>query len=198
MRIKIHAATANETSLLRSMTTHVRTLSRRLAATWSAKLGRCSRCIQLSMRSAALGWLAVVPAHLLWPNTRFWLLEAWTLSFTSLWLLHIIAFGWRSAAVMGTRARTVVAPDPNADGRVSNPVGVGFVPAGVVARRQAIGAFFTSAGLALLTSLLQPLVRTQPMQNCIWPGSQCLPGGVPCCPGFNCCGGICDYPGCRG
>ncbi len=69
----------------------------RVYALASAKLGRCSKCMGLSLTGAVVGWLVLAAAVYFWPAFPFaHLLAAWPVSLTALWLLHIVTFAGRS------------------------------------------------------------------------------------------------------
>ncbi len=75
-------------------------LSGRLALL-SAKLGRCVRCMRLSVRLAAAGWIAVGVAYLVDRNIRSgYLLLPWAVGFSALWCAHIVAFAARAVGGM--------------------------------------------------------------------------------------------------
>jgi hypothetical protein len=62
----------------------------------SAKLGRCSKCFRASLFGAVLGWLAIVPTFAFIPNPECWIVLIWPVSFTALWVLHMLTFAQRS------------------------------------------------------------------------------------------------------
>lgn len=105
-----------------------------------AKLGRCPRCFRLAARGAVLGWSALLLVAALWPG---WVglrpLMLWPLSFSALWLSHLIAFAWRRVSA---RLDVPRAPGTKVDG--GNRIEL------MVSRRRALGIF---AG-ALLTAFL--------------------------------------------
>jgi hypothetical protein len=77
-----------------------------LRAHISAKLGRCGRCMRLSLTGALIGWLAFTLASLLWPLPILRALTViWAASFSLLWFLHLATFTVRAV----TAARAVVA-----------------------------------------------------------------------------------------
>jgi hypothetical protein len=69
----------------------------------SAKLGRCPKCMRLSLRGAVVGWFVSATIYFVGPhvvlgqyaNPVWPLVLIWPLSFTGLWLLHILVFGAR-------------------------------------------------------------------------------------------------------
>lgn len=78
---------------------HTMSNSKRLQALISSKLGRCSKCMRLSLAGAMVGWLASTVVHLLWPGTFLWYLSLLSASsFTLLWLLHVVTFAARVVA----------------------------------------------------------------------------------------------------
>jgi len=65
----------------------------------SAKLGRCPRCMGLSLGGAVTGWLALASVLHIWPQFPFAnLMALWPVSFSALWLLHIFTYGGRVVA----------------------------------------------------------------------------------------------------
>lgn len=86
-------------------------LPHRLRVFISAKLGRCHRCMRWSLRGALLGWIALGIARLIFPAQSY-LVLAWPVSFTALWLLHISVYALRSAvAAHGYADRPSNAPE---------------------------------------------------------------------------------------
>ncbi len=68
----------------------------RVYALVSAKLGRCSKCMGLSLTGAVVGWLVLAAAVYFWHAFPFaHLLAVWPVSLTALWLLHIVTFAGR-------------------------------------------------------------------------------------------------------
>jgi hypothetical protein len=85
----------------------------RLYALASAKLGRCFRCMGLSLTGAVAGWVVLAAAVYFWPAFPFaHLLALWPVSFTALWLLHIVTFAGRSTVreVQGTQQFPEITP----------------------------------------------------------------------------------------
>ncbi len=60
----------------------------------SAKVGKCAKCMRWSLRGAVLGWVAL---GLVWLAAPRWapFVLVWPLSFTTLWIIHIVTFGRR-------------------------------------------------------------------------------------------------------
>jgi hypothetical protein len=130
----------------------------------SAKLGRCARCMRLSLRGALIGWCGAAISDLLALGTYVeYVVLLWVVIFTMLWLLHIMTYGARQiVATRPTIWRLSQKPDaPTAS------VELDHYP---VSRRELIGTFGRAVGLAILASLSVPLpTRAQPAVN----GSGC-------------------------
>ena len=69
-------------------------LWRRLRLMFSAKLGRCARCMRWSLQGAVAGWLVLAVVWLAAPALA-WIVLLWPVGFTALWLSHLYAFGLR-------------------------------------------------------------------------------------------------------
>lgn len=138
----------------------------------SAKLGRCAKCIGLSLSGAVVGWLAFFGILYLWPQFPFVsVLAVVPAAFTALWVLHLITYGGRAvAAERHTRQETIPATGP------------------VMSRRRMATVFAASVGFAALVSAIVPLrALGSPSQPC---GQKpCNPSSPnPCCPGHTCKG----------
>jgi hypothetical protein len=154
----------------------------------SAKLGRCARCMRLSLLGAGFGWGVVMASRFLRPDP--WLRDVllfWALCFSALWLAHVVAFSGRllkraraaivvehnnysSVPVQTLDDRTLTIPSPE------RPAAVG--------RRRFVRVLFEGAALAILASL--PPLRTSWAAACnACPGnSTCRSSGNSC---TNCC-----------
>ncbi len=157
----------------------------------STKLGQCGRCIRLSARGAVIGWAVVGALRLLGgPLVLQSVLFAWPLSFTALWLAHVIAFAVRSVGLtrrLGLhRATDLTAPPQPSAGRA---------PALQMNRRLALRIFAEAAGVAVLVSFALPM---RLVRACVQPPITCTSNSDCTCSG--CCGqfgngGICQ-PSC--
>jgi hypothetical protein len=166
-----------------------RTLFRKFFALCSAKLGRCPRCMRLSLRGALLGWIALTALHLFWPKSHFWYLGVWALGFTFLWLLHVGAFAVRSVAAARRVEHDQALRRPGDEGAVRAPIIGSKFSAHTMSRREIFDIFVENAGLAMAASLSIALTDLTPMAGCIGQGDPCAPGGAPCCSGkLSCCG----------
>ena len=131
----------------------------RLRGVISAKLGRCPRCWRLSFRCAVFGWIAAGLAHFLIQDGRVeYVILAWPISFSILWLLHIVTFGLRVVAAERERHRLVavertVAAHPL---QVSTPSSRFLTT--TTSRRRMLQSFYRSAGWAVLVSAVIPLI----------------------------------------
>lgn len=73
-----------------------RALFQQVSALVSAKLGRCSRCMQLSFNGALIGWGVLIGVVHFWPESRFnYVLLLWPASFTILGALHVLTYASR-------------------------------------------------------------------------------------------------------
>jgi hypothetical protein len=128
----------------------------------SAKLGRCPKCMGLSLGGAAAGWLALAGVLHIWPQFPFANLVAlWPASFSALWLLHIFTYSGRVLAAEHQAQR---------EGTVR-----------VMTRRRLASLFIGSALLAIVVSVQS---ATGWNDCCSLPGSG---GGCgSCVPGFTC------------
>jgi len=106
----------------------------------SAKLGRCPKCMGLSLSGAVIGWVVVAGVAYFWPQFPFMnLLVLWPASFTSLWLLHIVT----------SAGRTVVSARQGREAVVQGQQTT--VP--VFSRRQVATVFVSGAALAIVASV---------------------------------------------
>jgi hypothetical protein len=102
----------------------------------SAKLGRCPKCMGLSLGGAATGWLALAGVLHIWPQFHFAnLMALWPASFSALWLLHIFTYGGR-----------VLAAEHQAERE-------GTAQVRVMTRRRLASLFIASAASAIVVSI---------------------------------------------
>lgn len=69
----------------------------RISGLMSAKLGRCSRCMRLSLKAALVGWAAAAVAYQIQPDG--WMRTValvFAVPFTVLWVGHVTAFATRT------------------------------------------------------------------------------------------------------
>ncbi len=77
----------------------MRILIGRLSSLAGAKLGRCVKCWRRSFKGAICGWLALFIVNLLWPQDSILrMMWIWPLSFSALWLAHLVTFSSRQIA----------------------------------------------------------------------------------------------------
>ena len=142
----------------------IRELAQHVSALVSAKLGRCPKCMGLSLSGAVLGWLVFFGTLYFWPQFPFVnVLAAVPATFTALWVLHILTFGSRVVAAE-KRAGHVPAPATGS----------------VMTRRRVAVVFATGVGFAALASAVVPLRALG--QGC---GMRCCLAslnGADCCP----------------
>lgn len=113
----------------------IRALVQYGSAQVSAKLGRCPRCMGLSLSGAVLGWLVFFGTLYAWPQFPYQtLLALWPTSFTALWLLHILTYGGRNVVAERHTRLTETAPTH------------------LMTRRRLAGVFVGSAVLAIVAS----------------------------------------------
>lgn len=146
----------------------------------SAKLGRCPKCMGLSLGGAVTGWLVLAGVLHIWPQFPFANLVAlWPASFSALWLLHIFTYGGRALAAEHQAQRE------------------GTVRVRVMTRRRLANLFIGSAVLAIVVSVQSATA----WNNCCslsgsdsacgfcTPGFVCLPGGPSSCGTCGLCTG---------
>jgi hypothetical protein len=150
-------------------------VTERLVRLASAKLGRCAKCMRLSLVLGLVGWAGVLVAwQLSIPPPGYGVLVFLAAGLSALWVTHVAVFGARMVIFkreMGRRA------EPRAEGILP----VVFAHRGRhLNRREALRVFGQGAGLAVLVSLAFP-VRVR--------ADQCgCPDGFISCPGIpNCC-----------
>ena len=139
----------------------------------SAKLGRCSKCMGLSLGGAVAGWLVLVGVPHIWPQFPFANLVAlWPASFSALWLLHVFTYGGRVLAAEHQAQRE------------------GAIRVRVMTRRRIASLFIGSAVLAIVVSIHSATGWNKCCSlsgsggacgSCV-PGFACLPAG----PGSDC------------
>ena len=106
------------------------------SAQLSAKLGRCPKCMGLSLGGAATGWLALAGVLHIWPQFPFAnLMALWPACFSALWLLHIFTYGGRVLAAERQAQRE------------------GTVRFRVMTRRRLTSLFIGSAVVAIMVSV---------------------------------------------
>lgn len=151
----------------------IRNLVQYGSAQVSAKLGRCSYCMGMSLTGALVGWAALAAAVLNWPQFPFVnILAVVPASFTALWLLHIFTYGGRVVAAQ----------------RHTQPEAVPATGS-VMTRRRMAAVFATSVGFAALASAGVPL-RALGSPPCKDRDKPCASSSV-CCPGSICHNGKC-------
>jgi hypothetical protein len=142
----------------------------------STKLGRCAKCMRLSLRSAVLGWSTVAISDLLLPGTLVQhVLLICAVSLTLLWSLHVIAYGARivvAAVPLSSRSFRALDASP----------APGCFRLSRMSRRGLVGTFGRALGLAVFASLSVSL----PV------GAQGLPNGSGCKKSSMCASGCCD------
>ncbi len=140
----------------------------RLYGLASAKLGRCSICMGLSLGGAVIGWMVLATVVRFWPEFQFRnFLTLWPASFTVLWMLHIVTFGSRSVVrelrekQRALEAAPVTGPSMN--------------------RRHLMKVFASSAALAIVASAV-----AAPRALAHGPARCCSPIGAKCFIGLTC------------
>lgn len=129
----------------------------------AAKLGRCPKCFRASLAGAVFGWIAVaILASLPAKPVSYWLIVAFPVSFTALWLLHMFTFAGRVAFV--------------------NNISLRASPKNAIARRQALAIFVGGLCFAILAS-----VPLRARADC---NGQCGDSGCPNTP-YDCQNGTC-------
>ena len=118
----------------------IRALVQHGSALVSAKLGRCSKCMGLSLAGAILGWVVVAAVLVYLPRFEFAnLLILWPASFTALWFLHITTFATRGVISAYREESSSQAPN-----------GAGFT---TFSRRRAVAMFGSGVAFAAFLSL---------------------------------------------
>ena len=153
----------------------------------SRKIGRCGKCMRLSLTLMVLAWVSVLVVRLVWPTGAIWSAALVpTLGLTILWLLHIASFTARRVKA----ERQGRAVDPELPGDRSAVIGLVSEDQMDAGRRQVLRLVFKGTILALLTSL--PFPRTS------WAGcNTCAPGNINCRSTGNSCTNCCcpdGYP----
>lgn len=138
----------------------------------SAKLGRCPKCMRLSLIGAISGWLVLGGIVLLQPRFPFTnLLVLWPASFTALWFLHILTYATR-ATVYTLRKE----PSVTDAAAIISPV---------YSRRRMVGAIAGSTAFVILATGLKAL-GTAVAASC---HEVCCSQTVACpCQNFHCSG----------
>jgi hypothetical protein len=138
----------------------------------STRLGRCPKCFRASLLGAVIGWAAMPPAYSLLPQPESWIVFLWPLSFTALWVLHMLIFAQR--ALSTGREVTLATAAPELD------------------RRRALAIF----GAALLVAVLASMPRRASAGQACVNGYHVCADNRHCCPdGYNY---ACIYDQCTG
>lgn len=158
----------------------IRALVQHGSAQVSAKLGRCPKCMGLSLSGAIIGWIVLAAVLYFWPQFPFAnLLTVWPLSFTALWVLHITIFGGRAVACARRETSGVATTEPAAISLIS--------------RRRMVGVFARSVCLGVLVSAAVSAnafaAPSKPFCTCTVHKPFC--GGCTPCPGSSCHPGDC-------
>jgi len=139
----------------------------------SSKVGRCARCMRLTLCGAVVGWLAFAATALFAPKLKLAVIVLPS-SFTILWLTHIVTFGVRSM-----RAVRLIQPT-----RTDNVA--------LDSRRHALLLLAQGMALATVTSAMMP--RPAWAQSCDDGYHLCAGNPHGCCPnGRNY---VCPYNEC--
>lgn len=153
----------------------------------SMKLGRCAKCMRLSLSLTVLAWFTVLAARLLWPTDGVWRLALVpTTGLTTLWFLHVGTFAARR---VGTKPQGLAAR-PQMSGDKSLQVDLPSATHGDLGRRSVLRLLFKGAAVAVLASL--PFPRASWAQC-----NTCAPGGINCQSSVNSCTNCCcpdGYP----
>lgn len=119
----------------------IRALVQYASAQASAKLGRCSYCMGMSLTGALVGWAALAAVVLNWPQFPFLnVLAVVPVAFTALWVLHLVTYAGR-----------VVAAERHTQQEAPHAIG------SVMTRRRMATVFAASVGFAAVASALVPL-----------------------------------------
>ncbi len=122
----------------------LREMSNWISQLVSAKLGRCARCMRLSLQGAIVGWVAVAGVYQIQPDGWMWSVPlVLAVPFTVLWVSHIAAYAMRAVR---REQGTQVEDQPKSP--MFNDRGVG-----VVTRRQALTLFVSGTVMGVLASL---------------------------------------------
>jgi hypothetical protein len=153
----------------------IRALVQHGSALISAKLGRCPKCMGLSLSGAVIGWAVLAGVVQFWPQFPYTaLLALWPASFTALWVLHITTFGGRAVACVRRETLSVERTEPAA--------------LSLISRRGMVGLFARSVGLAALASAAVSVnafaANSIPLCTCSAGTAFC--GGCHPCPGSVC------------
>lgn len=133
----------------------MRSLGRKTLALFQAKVGRCARCMRWSAKGAVLGGAGALAADYWWPDSGWSILVALAaLSFTALWLVHLIVFAGRAARLLA-RSR-----GPESESRGGLASAVPPEPA----RRALLAGFVKVALLAAVATALPASLAAQCVQ----------------------------------
>jgi hypothetical protein len=140
------------------------------------KLGRCARCMRLSLRGAMLSWAGVMAVYWTWPGSQIRYLALLVAAIlTAVWLLHILTFAGRRVAAgakIQGRAQPTRADRMDVQGSkgrrqlTSSPT-----------RREMFGIFARGMAVGAAASILIP---RQAMAKC----GDCGPGYYDCITNF--------------
>src|SRR5438445_11523906 len=115
----------------------------RLRRLVTEKLGRCPRCMRLSLAGASVGWIVFCAVELASPGSFLaHLALAGALPFSILWVVHIATFGIRLVVAVQT------APSSVGDSRATPGQSDSRAE-----RRHFLGLFIKGATIAILASL---------------------------------------------
>jgi hypothetical protein len=151
-------------------------VTKRVKTLFLAKLGRCTRCMRLSLEGAITGWITVTILRLcLSESLVWWIVLAWPLAFTGWWFLHVVRYATWTAVRASHQKRSV-----SLAAHGSSPAGP--IMGAPIKRRDVAVLLAKGATLAMLVSLPLPLLRaagcTQLPVNCS-KNSDCTCSG--CC-----------------
>ena len=119
----------------------IRALVRHGLAQASAKLGRCSYCMGMSLTGALVGWAALAAVLLNWPQFPFVnVLAVGPAAFAALWVLHIVAYAGRVVAAQRHTPQDAIPATGS-----------------VMTRRRMATVFAASVGFAAVASAIVPL-----------------------------------------
>lgn len=131
------------------MIERLRKILNRISQLVSAKLGRCARCMRLSLQGALVGWVAVAGAYQVNPVGWIWSVPfVLAVPFTILWLGHIAAFATREVR----RGRSTQVQPQNQ----GVPMTISDRGLRTANRRQALAIFVTGTVMGVLASLSVP------------------------------------------
>ena len=134
-----------------------------LYALVSPKLGKCSFCMGVAFAGTIAGWAVLVGVTSLWPGFRFvHLLALWPIGFTSLWLLHMAAYGRRRVTKEIHETRPA------------------FATGAKITRRRVATMFVSGIALGVVASAMAATKVMAGQMCCNNPGGICGISGKPC------------------